>query len=122
MPKHIAIVSGLFLFFGILGFVGSGFDEVDGVITGASNLEVQNHSFCTMEYGVKGICGTIVNNSNKNFSYAQVEINLFDKNGAVVGSTLDNINNLDAGQKWKFQAAIIGTNAASYAIKDITAY
>ena len=122
LPLPICIIGGLFVFFALLGFIGSDFSDIEGAITGSSSLEVQNHSFCNLGYGAKGVCGTILNNSSRSFSYVQVEINLLDKSGAIVGSTLANVNNLDAGKQWKFQAPIIEPNVVSYAIKDVTSF
>lgn len=117
-----SIISSVFVFFAILGFMGSDFSDIEGTITGTPALEVKSHSFCDLGYGARGVCGTIINNSDHSFSYVQVEINLLDKNGAVVGSTIANINNLDAGQQWKFQAPIIESGVTNYVIKDITSF
>ena len=122
ISKVAFIIGGMFVFFAILGFIGSDFSDIEGTITGTPSLEVKSHSFCNLGYGAKGICGTVINNSSRSFSYAQVEINLLDKNGAVVGSTLANINNLDAGQQWKFQAPILESGVTNYVIKDITSF
>ncbi len=71
---------------------------------------------------VNYVVGVIQNNSNKKYGYVQVEINLYDKDDNLVGSTLDNVNNLDPGTKWKFKAVVFQDNAATYEIKDITGF
>ena len=38
-------------------------------------------------------------------SYLQIEYNLYDADGAQIGTALANINNLKAGGTWKFEAA-----------------
>lgn len=55
-------------------------------------------------YGVK-IAGTLVNNTDEDKSYLQIEYNLYDADGAQIGTALANINNLKAGGTWKFEAA-----------------
>ena len=55
-------------------------------------------------YGVK-ITGTLVNNTDEDKSYLQIEYNLYDADGAQIGTALANINNLKAGGTWKFEAA-----------------
>ena len=54
-------------------------------------------------YGVK-ITGTLVNNTDEDKSYLQIEYNLYDADGAQIGTALANINNLKAGGTWKFEA------------------
>lgn len=67
------------------------------------------------------IIGTIKNNTNKDYSYVQVEINLYDAEGNLVNSTLDNINNLEANGTWKFKA-ITTDDFSTYKIKDVTGW
>ena len=55
-------------------------------------------------YGVK-ITGTLVNNTDEDKSYLQIEYNLYDADGAQIGTALANINNLKAGGTWKCEAA-----------------
>ena len=55
-------------------------------------------------YSVK-ITGTLVNNTDEDKSYLQIEYNLYDADGAQIGTALANINNLKAGGTWKFEAA-----------------
>ena len=55
-------------------------------------------------YGVK-ITGILVNNTDEDKSYLQIEYNLYDADGAQIGTALANINNLKAGGTGKFEAA-----------------
>ena len=55
----------------------------------------EGHIGSTDEYGIRyKIEGTIKNNTDKQYSYVQVTFNLYDKDGAQIGSALANINNL----------------------------
>lgn len=65
------------------------------------------------------ISGTIKNVSDKNYSYAEVEINLYDANKNQVGSTLANINNFQTGTTWDFKAHYINDSVKSYRIINI---
>lgn len=76
----------------------------------------------TNEGGVKYVTGTLTNNSGEKKGYVQVEINLLDKSGAVVGSTLANINNLEPGQKWKFKAVVMEDSATTFQVKNVTGF
>jgi N-acetylmuramoyl-L-alanine amidase CwlA len=73
-------------------------------------------------YSSKYIAGTVKNNTNKQYSYVQVEINLYDDAGNQVGSTLANANNLEPGGTWKFKAPIIEEKATKYKVKDVTGF
>ena len=70
------------------------------------------------------INGTLTNNTDNEASYIQVEYNLYDADGAQVGTALANTSNLKAGGTWKFEA--IGTAApdevASYELADVTGF
>lgn len=77
--------------------------------------KVENDGYLTY------ITGTIQNNTDRDYSYVQIEISLYDKDGALVNSTLDNINNLEANGKWKFKA-MATSDFDTYKIKEITGF
>lgn len=85
------------------------------------NLEVVETSTVSEQF-VRYVTGTVKNNSSKKYSYAQVEINLYDKDGNQVGSTLANVNNLEPGGTWKFKAPILEDAATSFKVKDVTGF
>lgn len=70
------------------------------------------------------IDGTLTNNTDDEVSYIQVEYNLYDADGAQVGTALANTNNLQPGGVWKFEA--LGTaspdEVASYELIDVTGF
>lgn len=70
------------------------------------------------------IKGTLTNNTDNEVSYIQVEYNLYDADGAQVGTALANTSNLKAGGTWKFEA--VGTaspdEVASYELIDVTGF
>ena len=68
------------------------------------------------------INGSIVNNTDKQYSYVQVTFNLYDASGAQIGTALANINNLDPNGTWKFKAMGGTQNAASYKLAEITGW
>lgn len=86
------------------------------------NLEVIEHHSCTGDFGARMVCGTVVNNTSRTIGYAQIEINLYDSEGSLVDSTLDNINNLEPSGKWKFKAPILEDNVSTYKIKDVNGF
>lgn len=56
----------------------------------------------TTSYGIVTITGTLV--ANKDYDYLQIEIPTYDNNGNKVGSALANINDLEKGETWRFEA------------------
>ena len=70
------------------------------------------------------ITGKLTNNTDDAVSYIQVEYNLYDAEGAQVGTALANTNNLQPGGVWKFEA--IGTaspdEVASFELIDVTGF
>lgn len=86
----------------------------------APDLEVIEHSTESDEFTTY-IVGKVKNNTDKQYGYVQVELNLYDADGAQVGSTLDNTNNLEPGGTWKFKAVAF-EEFDNYKIKDVTGY
>lgn len=68
------------------------------------------------------ISGTLVNNTSYKTSYLQITFSLFDEDGALVGTAIDNINYLDAGGVWKFKAMAFEDNFASYELAEVTGF
>ena len=88
--------------------------------TGA--FELQSMDWQTEEFGIRYIGGTIRNNTDKTYSYVQVQINLYDNSGAQVGSTLANINNLEPHATWRFKAIVLEDSAKTAKVKAITGF
>ena len=69
------------------------------------------------------IVGTVRNQTSKRWSYVQVQINVIDKNGDVVGSTMANATNIEPGQRWKFKTLATEAKAGStFRLGDVTYY
>lgn len=72
------------------------------------------------------ISGTIVNASDQDYEYVQITLGLYDgrnTNGRKVGTAVDNISDLESGQRWGFEA--VGNTpegVQSFGLDDITAY
>lgn len=68
------------------------------------------------------VVGIVKNNTDRNYGYVQVEINLYDNSGAQVGSTMSNTNNLEPNSTWKFKAPILEETATRFKVKKVTGY
>lgn len=71
---------------------------------------------------IRYVVGRIKNTSGKDLSYVQVEINLYDRNGNQIGSTLDNVNNLANNATWNFKAIVLEDKVYRYEIVKVTGY
>lgn len=75
------------------------------------------------EYGTLSVVGIAKNTGTTAYGYVHVEINLYDSSGAVVGSTLANVNNLGPGQSWKFEAVVFDSKKTTrFELKGIKAF
>ena len=60
------------------------------------------------------ITGTLV--ADRDYSYVQILIPCYDVDGNKLGDAIANVNNLNKGESWKFEAMSIDTNVASFDI------
>ena len=91
-------------------------------VSNVNKLKLVESHKCISDFGTKAICGTVKNESNHLYTYAEISFNLYDTDGNLVGSTLTNINNIDAGTIWKFQAYVTEDNATSYKFTGIEGF
>ena len=68
--------------------------------------------------------GTVKNNTDKKYSYVDIEFSVYDKDGNNLGSCYDNNSNLDPNGSWKFKAICSGepSEIASYKLVEISGY
>ena len=77
------------------------------------------------EYGVSyNVEGYVTNNSNKNYTYVQIEFTAYDSEGNTLGTCLDNNSGLEKGGRWKFSAACLENvdSIKSVKLKELSGY
>ena len=117
-----------FIILVIVGFIVVGLNLGDSPLSGgpkhASGLELVGETTSENNGYAIYINGSIKNNSKKNYSYAQVTFGIYDDNGAKIGTALDNVTNLGAGETWTFKAMSIeaGVSGGKYRLDEITGY
>lgn len=89
---------------------------------GQPGLEVVDFDWGRGQYGNTVLIGTVRNNTKKTYSYVQVEFNLYDENDVQVGSTLANVNNLEPGGTWRFEAIVLEGSARKARLKGVTGF
>lgn len=57
--------------------------------------------------------GSVVNKTDKDYSYVSIEFICYDAAGNNLGTALDNTNNLLGNQTWKYKAMFMGSNKDS---------
>ena len=60
------------------------------------------------------ITGTLV--ADRDYTYVQILIPCYDADGNKLGDAIANVNNLNKGESWKFEAMSIDTNVVSFDI------
>ncbi|MBQ7525332.1 MAG: SHOCT domain-containing protein [Abditibacteriota bacterium] len=80
------------------------------------DLELNDYKAHIDEVGYVYIEGSVTNNTNEDYSFVEIEFNLYDDDNAQVGTALDNTTNLEAGGTWKFKAISLceGDNVSTY--------
>jgi hypothetical protein len=61
--------------------------------------------------GQPALVGKIINDSNRNLTYAEVDVDFLDSQGKVVATGMDNTTGLSAGDTWHFD--VIWPNIAN---------
>ena len=92
-------------------------DKVSAVITSATIVANESSDTYTIT-----VTGTSTNNSSKALDCVQITISIYDSDGNVVGTAIDTLLYLDAGETWNFHAVGITHTISAVAcrIADIT--
>jgi len=62
------------------------------------------------EFGNLIVTGTAQNVGEDRLSYAEIKARFYDKDDVIISTSFDNINDVDPGQKWKFEIMYFGTD------------
>jgi len=90
-------------------------------LAATDGLELDRESLKGLNDNFGGkITGTVVNKSGKQLRYAQITFKLYDASGAQVGSALANINGLEPGKRWNFEATSFGTKFDTYKLYELS--
>ena len=96
-------------------------EEVVKVKTDAEKYQVQvtNAYDDGFAYYIEG---TLI--VDRDVTYTQISIPCYDSEGNRVDVAIDNVNNLSAGETWKFKAMCLGDGAVSYDLEktEVVAY
>lgn len=95
--------------------------QLQAVIVG-DDLKIISIETARAQFGGKELRGVLKNSSERTYAYVSIEINLYDKDGAQVGTTLAVTQNLEGGGTWKWTAPILEQNADTYKVIGVTGF
>lgn len=75
-----------------------------------------------VEYGWLTISGKVKNNSSMNYSYVEITFSVYDTENNKIGTCMDNISGLSAGETWSFKAIGEGVNNCTYYLDNIEGF
>lgn len=102
MKKFISVICSLVLTL-TLAFCFTACDDAGTTDLTVSNENVSYEYTASLGWYVT-ITGTITNTTKRDFSYISVTYKIYDASGAVIGTALDNANNIGSGETWRFEA------------------
>ena len=79
-----------------------------GVPPVTEKLQILNHTGGFTDYGSPMVTGTAKNVSSSNLIYAEIRVKWYDSAGVLLDTSLDNINDLGAGETWRFEVIYFG--------------
>lgn len=94
----------------------------DGATTAADLELLKGWGWEHSEYGARYLVGTVRNNTDKSYGYVQITFALLDADGAQVGSTFTNVNDLQPHTDWRFRAGVLEGAARKAKVTEITGF
>ena len=110
------------LFIALIAFLVGGEESKEEYQITNVSLVTDYSEYLGYDASVKG---TFKNVSGEDFSYVSVEYIIYDAQGNNLGTAYDNINNLQNGDTWNFNASYIGwtdVEAVSYKLVEVTCW
>ena len=117
MKKFLCIILSIFM---ILGFTGCISTDSTDLNTNTSNNGSSSYKYefigeldMTVDYTTylgytTNIKGKLKNTTNREFVYVSVTFAIFDADGNQIETALDNMNYLQPGSVWNFNASMLG--------------
>jgi len=114
MKTWLKVTLGIFAVLIVLGIIGSivsppetnyetGNAIKEGTEKTQEELTILNHQMEVGEYGNIYVRGLAENTAGKNLNYAEIKVKFYDKDGALIETFLDNVNDLGESEKWSFE-------------------
>ncbi len=87
--------------------------EEENEVTKGKNIAIAEEAVVNVEYNEYlgysvEIKGALKNTGKREYSYVSISFTLYDESGANIGQALANMNNLAAGETWRYKAVSLG--------------
>lgn len=92
--------------------------STNAVIPAIGELQVLGSKWKWGEFNTAEVVGCVRNNTGASYRYVQITANFYSKSGALLGSSMANILNLGAYEKWIFRIPVLNPEASSYRVGD----
>jgi hypothetical protein len=80
-----------------------------GCVDSKSNkLEILDYKDGYTDYNLRCIKGTAKNVGSSTLRYAEIRVKFYDKEGTLLDTSIDNINDLGPGETWRFEVVHLG--------------
>ena len=107
MKKILSVLLTIVMLISLSGCFGL-IDDTDSFryeFVGEVDMSIDYDSYLGYSVSVKG---KLKNTSSVEFSYVSVTFAIYDKEGNQIETALDNMNYLQAGSTWNFDAVMLG--------------
>ncbi len=106
------------------------FEDIDNNPSSSSKYELIGNFESSIDYDSYfgysiEIKGKLKNTSSKEFTYVSVTFAIYDSNGNQIETALDNMNYLQPGSTWQFNATMLGwtdVKPKSFKLVEVTAW
>jgi len=82
-------------------------------------IKILDHQMTHDEFGSLVVVGTAENVADKQLAYAEIRVKFYDKDDVLLETFMDNINDVDPRQKWKFEVMYPGMDTSDVDHYDI---
>jgi len=86
-------------------------------VSGRDRLQILSHNLEYGGYGEINAVGVAKNIGTSRISFGSVEVKFYDRDGNVIGNSLDIVQDLDPGETWKFKAMYFDMDGAVHTYK-----
>ena len=114
----VLVISVILIVSGVVGLTGRN----EELTVSGLEMKVDYNEYWGYSATITGVAKNV---TSEDFSYASVEFSVYDSAGNNLGTALANINNLQAGDTWRFEATLLGrpsSRPVSYKLVEIIAW
>ena len=93
-------------------------DDSDDSGDDSGGLEIVEHEFYEEDFEA-GVEGTVENTGDESIDYVEVRVEFYDDEGVRIEDGIDNTEDLDGGEQWRFDVVYLGDDPEAVEDYDI---